>query len=273
MVKRKNQWTESKIARYQKEGRGQGELSNYKPWLTIQDVPSSGRAHRIKGWKTNRIHHLLSDLERNYFYLLEWADEVIDIREQYPLNREKTLKISEKKQIKHPIDTTSQTPIVFTTDFFITLRKGKNISYVARTIKPSDNLNDNRIIEKFEIEREYWDEMKVDWGIVTEKEIPSDTVKNIGWLHSSGEMTDSLDRQLISDYYHYLQTCTKTISESLRHFDKTYHLEQGSALSLFKHLLATKKISFDIKTPFNISDSINVLDFPIQEPNEKRLAT
>ncbi|MGY4691715.1 TnsA endonuclease N-terminal domain-containing protein [Salibacterium sp. K-3] len=72
------------------------------------------------------------------------------------LNREKTLQISETKQIKHPLDTTSQTPIVLTTDFLITLIKGKNISYLPRTIKPSKKLNDNRIIEKFEIEREYW---------------------------------------------------------------------------------------------------------------------
>ncbi|WP_299091090.1 TnsA endonuclease N-terminal domain-containing protein [uncultured Metabacillus sp.] len=273
MAKRKNQWTEAKIARYQKEGRGQGELSNYKPWLTIQDVPSSGRAHRINGWKTKRIHHLLSDLERNYFYLLEWADEIIDIREQYPLNREKTLQISETKHIKHPLDTTSQTPIVLTTDFFITLRKGNNISYLARTIKPSDQLNDARIIEKFEIECEYWDEMKVDWGIVSEKELPQDVVKNIEWLHPSREITDSMDHQLISDFYHYIHDCTETISECLRHFDKIYHLDQGSALSLLKHLLATKKITFDINIPFSVSNSISLLEFPIKQPNEKRLAT
>ena len=55
-------WTEAKIARYVKEGRGQGELSTYKPWLTIQDVPSSGRVHRVMGWKTEREHHFLSDM-------------------------------------------------------------------------------------------------------------------------------------------------------------------------------------------------------------------
>lgn len=38
MSKRYTGWTEAKIARYQKEGRGQGELSKYKPWLTTQDI-------------------------------------------------------------------------------------------------------------------------------------------------------------------------------------------------------------------------------------------
>ena len=39
MAKRETGWTEKKIARYYKEGRGSGELGQYKPWLTIQDVP------------------------------------------------------------------------------------------------------------------------------------------------------------------------------------------------------------------------------------------
>lgn len=42
MPKRQTGWTEAKISRYIKEGRGQGELASYKPWLTIQDVPSHG---------------------------------------------------------------------------------------------------------------------------------------------------------------------------------------------------------------------------------------
>jgi hypothetical protein len=117
MAKRSQVWTEEKIKKYQKEGRGQGEGKNYLPWLSIQNVPSNGRVHRIMGSKSNRIHHLLSDLERDYFYLLEWAEGVLDIREQYPLNREVTLSIADELQIRHPKDNVTQTPIVMTTDF------------------------------------------------------------------------------------------------------------------------------------------------------------
>ena len=91
MAKRRNNWDEKKIARFLAEGRGSGELKNYKPWLNIQDFPSLGRVHRLNGWKTGRIQHFFSDLERDYFYLLDWTREVIDIREQFPLNREKTV--------------------------------------------------------------------------------------------------------------------------------------------------------------------------------------
>lgn len=67
MAKRKNEWTEKKIEKYIKEGRGSGEVSNYKPWLTIQNVPSHGNNTRSLGWKTNRRHEFLSNLERDYF--------------------------------------------------------------------------------------------------------------------------------------------------------------------------------------------------------------
>jgi len=36
MAKRKSGWTEEKIARYIKSGKGQGELEEYIPWLNVQ---------------------------------------------------------------------------------------------------------------------------------------------------------------------------------------------------------------------------------------------
>ncbi|MFN3898722.1 MAG: heteromeric transposase endonuclease subunit TnsA, partial [Acinetobacter junii] len=34
-----------------KDGRGDGELSSYKPWLTVRDLSSLGRSHRVYGHK------------------------------------------------------------------------------------------------------------------------------------------------------------------------------------------------------------------------------
>ncbi len=83
----------SKIDKWVKEGRGTGIGADYQPWLKIQDVSSSGRSTRLKGIKTNRQHEFLSDLERNYFYLTEFSDFIVGIREQGDLqtgwNRER----------------------------------------------------------------------------------------------------------------------------------------------------------------------------------------
>src|SRR5699024_3227724 len=75
----------SKVDEWIKGGRGTGSGAGYQPWLKIQDVSSLGRSTRLKGIKTGRQHEFLSDLERNYFYLTEFFDVVLDIREQFPL--------------------------------------------------------------------------------------------------------------------------------------------------------------------------------------------
>ncbi|MCA0170905.1 TnsA endonuclease N-terminal domain-containing protein [Bacillus sp. RAR_GA_16] len=170
MAKGKREMSEKKIERWIKEGRGKGEGENYKPWLTIRDVPSQGISSRIKGWKTGRIHHVLSQLEMHYLYTLEWSDEVTDIKEQYPLLPvERTIEIADSLGIKHPLDPKTQENIVMTTDFLINSNNSEGKKVFARTIKPSSELK-TRTIEKFAIEQQFYKEQGIDWGIVTENE-------------------------------------------------------------------------------------------------------
>ncbi len=64
----------------------------------------------------------LSDLERNYFMILEFLEDVVDIREQFPLEKEETLLIAEELGIKHPTNPTTKESITMTSDFCITLK-------------------------------------------------------------------------------------------------------------------------------------------------------
>ncbi|WP_082172676.1 TnsA endonuclease N-terminal domain-containing protein [Lysinibacillus xylanilyticus] len=109
----------------------------------------------------------------------------MDIREQFPLERELTLKIAEDLGINHPIDKKTNTPIVMTTDCFLTMREGTSIVYKARTLKLEKDLNDERIIEKFEIERAYWEQQGIEWAIVTEKELPTAFLNNLKFLRDA----------------------------------------------------------------------------------------
>ncbi|MED3349010.1 TnsA endonuclease N-terminal domain-containing protein [Bacillus thuringiensis] len=251
MSKRKNEWTEEKIEKYIKEGRGQGELNNYKPWLMIQNVSSNGNESRPRGWKTNRKHDFLSNLERDYFFILEWLDNIIDIREQFPLDRELTYKIAMEKGISHSIDSKHDTLMVMTTDFLLTVREGKEIKYIARTVKVGDELEDKRVIEKFEIEREYWERKGIDWGIVTEKDISSEMANNISWFHKSYYVEDISDIGFIKIFLKYILSFSNentNLIDAFNQFDDQYNLDNGQALVYFKHLVARKYIFIDILT-------------------------
>lgn len=159
MAKQRSKWNERTYNRYIAEGRGQGNLESYKPWIRIQDFASRGVVSRIKSNKTNRIIHLMSKNELYYFYLLEWADHVLDIREQFPLiDVEMTTTIAKKIGVKHPIDNESGFPYVLTCDFLITMSDRT----IARTIKQSSELSNKRTLEKLEIERRFWQDKGVD---------------------------------------------------------------------------------------------------------------
>ncbi|SFQ87191.1 TnsA endonuclease C terminal [Bacillus mycoides] len=254
MPKRQTGWTEEKIFRYIKEGRGQGELALYKPWLTIQDVPSSGRVHRFTGWKTSRNHHLLSDLEFNYLCFCDWAENVIDIREQFPLDREVTLQIAGDVGIKHPIDNKTNTPIVMTTDLFLTVREGSSIVYKARTLKLEKDLNDERVVEKFEIEKCYWEGQGIDWAIVTEKELPQTLLSNLKFLRDSYFVNEDEKLDLLMNEW---SSFNGTVLENLQAFDVRYNFEMGTAISLYKHALAKKLLKVDMNKKIDLREEVS----------------
>lgn len=258
MAKRRNGWTEEKIERYIKEGRGQGENSEYIPWLNIQNFPSNGNVSRHWGWKTKRQHEFLSNLERDYFFLLEWQDNVLDIREQFLLDREDTLKIAEEKGIKHSIDNTTNTYIPMTTDFFITLKKQNQLFYLARTIKPSKELEDPRVVEKFEIEREYWEQKGINWGIVTEKEISKKIAQNIAWAHKCFYLDDEEEQEYSIRLLRLINESSseENLQKICDQFDENYNLETGSALKYLRYLIARKLLTVNMEERIIVSKLI-----------------
>lgn len=255
MAKRNRTVDDTVISKRIDSGRGQGKGSSYKPWLLIQDVPSIGLATRIKGWKTNRVHHFLSNLELNYFYILEWSSVITDIREQYPLlAREETLAIASNCGIRHPQEPKTQIPIVMTCDFFITIAENIGETEVARTVKPSKDLQSKRTREKLEIERLYWSQREIDWGIVTEQEIPSIIAKNVEWLHPFKNLEDlelrkdSVDR--ISKFLIQEIAKSQTPLVKITNFcDDELGLLPGTSLSVVRYLIANRAWLVDMNQP------------------------
>ncbi|QOY37581.1 heteromeric transposase endonuclease subunit TnsA [Anaerobacillus isosaccharinicus] len=250
------------------DGRGLGIGIDYKPWLKIQDVSSQGRSTRLKGIKVPRQFEFLSDLERNYFYLLEYSDYVVDIREQYPLLPiEETLLIAEELGITHPRDPKTKEPIVMTTDFVSTKQvNGKQINY-ARTVKPKSDLADKRVLEKFEIERAYWELREIDWGIVTEEEIDKTMALNIGFVHSYKELSHFEGFEYITEdqledlsvvYVSRMLQVTNSIREISQQFERDFDLISGSGISIFKYLIINKVIDVNLLEKLDVNQIISI---------------
>lgn len=265
MAKRKR--TES-VEKKIKDGRGQGHGIDYKPWLKIQDVSSLGRSTRLKGIKVPRQYEFLSDLERNYFYILEFSDYVVDIREQYSLHGEDTVLIAEELGIEHPKHPKTQEPIIMTTDFLVTTEKNGQILHTARTLKYKTDLADKRVLEKFEIERVYWERQGIDWGIVTENEIPKVLAQNISSIHryydlSSIDGFQQLEEFEITDMcihmINLLLRETLTLKEVFNQVEVDFGLGIGMGFALYRHLLIRKSIQVDLTENIDIRKIVPIL--------------
>lgn len=259
--------TQKSIYKRIKLGFGTGEFFSYKPWYRVQDISSYGRCHRIKNWHHGRVHHFLSDLEERIFYLYSWSDQLIDIREQYPLlPQEETIQIAKELRIKHPTDPKTRYPIVLTTDFF--LKKACNIGniYIARTAKYSSFINNYRTIEKLEIERIYWQRRNIDWKVVTNKNLPLQMAFNIKWVYPyfKAESLNPLTDEQIKVTATLLTKMVMEFKQPLRkitaYSDKYFDYPTGTSINVVRHLISRKFWKTDMNKRRIMSGFFQFLD-------------
>lgn len=249
--------TEQVIERYRKEGRGMGEGANYKPWINVGEFSSSGRTHRIHSLKTGREHQLFSDVERDLFFLLEWSAGVIDIREQFPLDRAITLEIAASAGIRHPTYPGTHIPTVMTIDFLVTkAHRGKKILY-GFDGKTSQEAENERSLEKLEIHRRFLDGMGFQHIIVLNTTIPTQKVRNIAWIRDAyikpGEVEpyenyfDDKAQRMASQLAGYQGNTTLQIF--CERFDIQHGLESGTGLRVARLLMQLRVLIPDLSQP------------------------
>jgi hypothetical protein len=262
---RKN-WTEALLKSWLAEGRGLGEGAQYFPWYLVQDFPSYGRVHRIRGLKTDRVHHLFSDLELSAFFIFDLTEFTLDIREQFPLlDLEETLEIARKAGINHPVAPCTKYPVVMTTDFLLTIKRGLEVIYHARTLKYEIELSDPRVLEKFEIERRYWEARNISWGYITEKDIPCQLVENARFLHpyfsldALYPLTKEQIRKITCELTQRLHFDPRPINEIASICDQQFALSAGKSLAVVRYLLARRLWKVDLNRPIRFSERLTLI--------------
>lgn len=187
---------------------------------------------------------------------------MIDIREQYPLDIEETVAIAATLGIRHPVNIKTKTPIPLTTDFVVTIKTAIGPIDQARTIKHVKHLSSNRVMEKFEIERLYWERRNIDWGIATEREIDSTLAANIemAFFYRDTAKLSPLSDETINRIATEL-TC-KVIRKDVplrdltRHCDELLELPAGTSSKVILHLLANRRWLVDMSKPILMTKPI-----------------
>jgi hypothetical protein len=256
MSRSRRTWNQFTYNKYLREGRGQGAGADYNPWIHVQDFPSLGMVSRVSGTTTGRIHHLMSNLELSLFYLLDWSEDVLDIREQYPLlNLTQAIEIAEKANIRYPYDPKSGFPYVLTSDFHLETKQGARVV----SVKSSSELGKLRVQEKLEIERRYWTMVGIQWSIATENEINRTKARNVEWLSQAKdlavfEMSETMQnacREYFLESYH--AACC-TFSALFRAVESALGLIAGMGLNIYKHLAYWKRIGFNADKKIDLAE-------------------
>jgi hypothetical protein len=248
-----------------KYGIGQG--IDYKPWLKIDDVKSHGTKSLIFGRKTNRDHHMLSGIESEHFFLAEFSDRVVDIREQFPiLPLNYTQKIAKTLGVAHPKHPKTKEHIILTTDQLLTLDGPEGNSFHAVSVKPKSESGKLRVLEKIEIERVCWELLGVNFSYFTGNELTKYQSQNIQWATSpfrdnplifSQEQVDCALSCINLGQCFVEELCNQLILLNV--------VSNEEALSLIRFLIANKHINVDLT--FNIPESgiLNVKSMNIDQ--------
>lgn len=248
----------NKYKKHIKEERGIGEGADYIPWIKINEFSSKGRATRIMGIKTKRIHHFHSDNQLRAFLIFEWSNKVIDIRECYPLlDLMETIDDKEDLYLDKFVDKDSGEQFVITTNFLLTIKEADGtIKYIARAVKNCSELSKNITIQKLEIEKRYWSSKNIDFKIITEKELNRNFCKNLQWIRETildgAELMPSREERSSRMYVYMLNNRNIIIKDLFKDFERRNDIDKGTALYLFRYLLGTKQIAVDMT---------NIIDF------------
>ncbi|MCS6325501.1 MAG: TnsA endonuclease N-terminal domain-containing protein [Nitrospira sp.] len=244
--------TQELIDKFLRQGRGQGELGRYFPWWTVFDIASKGSRTRVRGIKTGRTHHFLSLLELTFFFLAEFSDSVLDIREQYPLlPQTETLAIASQLGIKHSVDRLTHFPIVMTTDFLLTVRHGAADVLQAWSVKYLKDLRNRRTLDKEEVQRRWWESKHIPWKLFTEKDVTPAQAHNVRFLfpYKKSRALKGIPRDIIRHVSDYLQDNVRPnvlLRDLCADYEQRYTVEKGTGLLVARHLLANGQWPIDI---------------------------
>lgn len=248
-------WTEALIARRTKEGRGQGDGDNYRPWLYVQEFSSKGTQTRVSPGKLSRTIHTFSYIEAALFYWEEFQTNFHGYKEQYPMARSVTLGAANALGIRHPVYRGTGVPVVMTLDA-ISTRIGPNHRPidVAWDVKPFSELSNLRVQEKLSLHKVFCSKRNMLHRVFTEKSVPKNVTRNIQWARGAREVegeiavVPGLFTEYLAAMLHDLGS--RRQGKSIRHycsdFDKAHAFPPGSALRIFRDLLWLRLVNVNL---------------------------
>jgi len=260
-------WSEKKIAAFLAEGRGSGEGVNYKPWIRVGEISSKGRKRPVQSARFGRDVHLLSDIEFRFFLMLERSLDVLEVREQYPLERDLTLEVARQLGIRHSYHRGTHVPIVMTVDFMVALNRNGMVTWEVFDTKSDEDVEDERTLEKLEIQRTACELMELPHHVVLGSQLDRQEARNLEWVHDAlvkpGEheprpgFFDDMANRLSTHIGHVKDN--RSLSDTCADFDRIHNVEDGTGLRCAQILMYRRELGLDLQAVHPALSTIGAL--------------
>ncbi|UXY16638.1 TnsA endonuclease N-terminal domain-containing protein [Chitiniphilus purpureus] len=196
---------------------------------------------------------MFSDVEHRLFFMLEWQRDVVDVREQFPLDRELTLAVASSLGLRHPYYPGTGVPTVMTVDFMVTRVVDGEYCYEAYDAKRAEDAADQDAMDKLKIQSVALQLMTVPHTLVFHTQIPLRTVRNIQWIRNAAALAgDGLPPNELDRHKEIFakQLCgqrgRQSFFEFCRAYDNKYDLPRESAFRLGCWLLQFGLLSAEL---------------------------
>ncbi|WP_341939670.1 TnsA endonuclease N-terminal domain-containing protein [Marinimicrobium sp. C2-29] len=226
-------------------------IGEYRSFVHVSQTNFVGRRHLHMCPRQNRPITLLSDGEYRAYQMLMWRSNATAIYEQFPLDIDETIEISDEFGVTHPNGWNRTSRIryahVMSTDFVVNhldRGTGQTIS-TAYTFKYHDsiyplelNRSVRRTWQKLDIEKEFWKRRNIEYRVITERDATKCLAYNLDlcrFEYDPDAQTDVLgqfSKSFISTWcenrFMDLRAIIESVSESMG-------ITSKSAITIFKN--------------------------------------
>lgn len=235
-------------------GFGLGVGPSYLPWIRVRDIGSVGDSGVPMGITTSRRHHLLSKLERTYFFLLERQHDVSDVREQFPiLHLHGTLQICASLGIQHT--RRAGYPEPFTLDFVVTRQTSAGPVHQARSVKTPEDAKDPAVRRRLQVEHMWCKQNDIDWKLVDTTGFSNDLFSTLvflrGW-HRHGHRPTQSGCEEFSEAFRRAYSRNTPLNELLSVCSKKMGVSQAQAQDAFRFCGWANWIKVDISQKLSL---------------------
>jgi hypothetical protein len=226
--------------------------------LKVRDVPSRGTSAVIKGIRSGRPHHLLSEFEAIYFFLVERRATTVDIREQWPiLDIDRTLELCSDYGVRHAFRKGFPEP--FTIDFLITERINDELRYRAASVKTPQDARDPHIRQRLAVEHAWCRERGIPWTLVDTSSFDKTMLQNLrfkrAWFRHRYE-TDQLLENSFLQKFQAAYAPNKPLKELMTQLSKSLRQPSAVVEDMFRFCAWHDLIEISLIQPLSLENPV-----------------